>query len=529
MKLKLPFALIAVASVGLSLPSTAQQTVTADPYMAVLRTDPATIRAGMKPVTLDVFVMDSKTMAPSEDLAVTASLSMPSMAGMTFDPPKVSAGTKPGHWSVQVTFPHAGDYVLSLIVKPATGPSTLLAFKITPGIAGASSMQGMGGMQGMAMTGTFGKWPASREGSGTTWQPDSSPMLMTALHSTGGLELTAMGTIQGGFVDDGGKRGDSGLFSSSMIMLMGRRETAGGTFGLHFMASLDAIINSREGVPNLFQNGFTVHGVDVADRKDPHNVFAEVAASFSREFSKDWSGFVYGGPVGEPALGNVMFFHRTSGLEVPEAPISHDSFDGTHISVGVATLGLVYQDKWKIEGSYFNGHEPTDLYTVGDVALNSASGRLSFNPSRDWSFSTSYGYLNSDVNEHRATFGASYSHSLPGGDNLSATAYLGQNIVHGSADSSAWLLEATLFHGDDAYFMRFERADKDELADVPLGRYLISKLLLGDVHNFARDGHLDFGLGAYVGFYGFPSSLEPLYGKSPITLGVFLRIRPGKS
>jgi hypothetical protein len=39
---------------------------------------------------------------------------------------------------------------------------------------------------------------------------------------------------------------------------------------------------------------------------------------------------------------------------------------------------------------------------------------------------------------------------------------------------------------------------------------------------------LDLGLGAYVGFYSFPSSLEPFYGSNPITAGVFFRLRPGR-
>lgn len=354
-------------------------------------------------------------------------------------------------------------------------------------------------------------------------------MFMKTLPSLGGFDFGAMGIVTGGTVDDGGTRGGKGLFSESMIMLMGQREMNGGTLGLHFMTSLDPIVNGRRGVPNLFQGSFDVNGVTVGDRKDPHNVFAEVAASYSHPLSKQWSGFIYGGPVGEPALGNVMYFHRPSGLEIPEAPISHDWFDGTHISFGVATLGLVYQDKWKLEGSAFNSAEPgADLYGIGKFALNSSSGRLSYNPSRDWSFSTSYGYLHSDVNEHRLTFSAAYSRDMARGDNFSVTTYFGQNIVQGSAKSNAWLAEATYYHARDGFFARFERVDKDDLANVPPGTYTINKLLFGDVHNFYSKDQLDYGFGAYAGVYSFPSSLNAFYGKSPLTLGIFLRIRPSQ-
>ncbi len=507
------------------------QTVTGNSYTAALKTDPKTIQPG-KSTTLDIYIMDSTSKTPSENLTITASFNMPAMTGMTLDQPKVTLSDKPGHFNVQLTFPHAGSYKLALTVNPTTGKSATLSFNITPGSAGGaavkdmSGMSGMSGMQGMQMKASLGNWLASREGSGTSWQPDSSPMFMKTLGSLGRFDLSAMGTIQGGYVDDGGTRGDRGFFTNSMLMLMGRRELGGGTLGLHFMTSLDPIINGRHGVPNLFQNGFTVHGVDIGDRKDPHNVFAEIAANYSHPLSKAWTGFIYGGPVGEPALGNVMYLHRTSGLEIPEAPISHDWFDGTHISLGVATLGLVYQDKWKLEGSVFNSHEPSNLYGIGKVELNSASGRLSYNPSHDWSFSTSYGYLDSDVNEHRLTFGGAYSHPLPHGDNLSATAYFGQNIVQGSAKSNAWLAEATYYHAKDAFFARFERVDKDELVNVPPGNYTINKLLFGDVHNFYSKAQIDYGLGAYFGVYSFPSSLNALYGKNPLTFGVFLRIRP---
>ncbi len=536
MRLKFLLASMLAFTLGLLLPSLAQ-TVTANPYMAALKTNPKTIQPG-KSATLDIFIMNLPSMTPSANLTVTASLTMPAMAGMTLDQPNVIPGNVPGHYSVRLTFPQAGSYTLDLTVNPATGKGATLSFKISPGNAGDGAMkampgmpgmQGMASMQGMQMKGSLGNWLANREGSGTSWQPDSSPMFMKMLPSLGGFEFGTMGTLQAGYVDAGGRRGDRGFFSNSMIMLMGRKELGGGVLGLHFMTSLDPLLNGARGVPNLFQNGFTVHGIDVGDRKDPHNIFAEVAVSYSHPLSKDWAAFLYGGPVGEPALGNAMYLHRTSGLEIPEAPISHDWFDGSHISFGVVTLGVVYRNKWKMEGSAFNNAEPgKNQYGIGPVALNSASGRLSYNPSRDWSFTTSYGYLNSDVNQHRFTLGAAYSHSLPHGDNLSVTAYFGQNIVQGSATSNAWLAEATYYHAREGFFARFERVDKGELVDVPPGNYTINKLLFGDVHNFTSKGGLDYGVGAYIGVYSYPSSLNASYGTNPLTFGVFLRIRPSK-
>jgi hypothetical protein len=526
-------ALLAAAFVY-PLPAHAQQAVTVVPYMATLETDPKSLEIG-KPATLELFVMDSVTMAPSEHLDVKATVSMPSMAAMIMDTPKVATGKKPGRYLISLTFPHAGNYRLTIEVRGKGGKSTKLAMTILPGSASKADAA-MEGMSGMQMKAALGDWTASREGSGTSWQPDSSPMFMKMLPSVGGFDLSAMGTVQFGYVNDGGKRGEKEFFSDSMIMLMGQKEEAGGTLGLDFMTSLDPIINGEDGVPDLFQTGETAHGVPLVDRQHPHNLFSELAASYSHPLGKDWSAFVYGGPVGEPALGNVMFMHRPSGLEIPEAPITHHWFDSTHISFGVATLGVTYQDRWKLDGSVFNGHEPGEnRYTIGPEGLNSASGRLSYNPDRDWSLSASYGYLDSPeaiapgVNEHRLTMSVAYSHNFSNGDNVSATAYLGQDIVEGnSTPSNGWLGEATYYHARDAIFTRFENVDKDDLYNVPPGNYAINKLVFGDVHNFYTRDQIEYGLGAYLGFYSFPGSLDTLYGSNPVTFGIFLRIRPSK-
>lgn len=479
---------------------------------------------------LQIAITDSKG-AAIKDAKVTVSVAITSMDMGTTRPKVTNKGD--GTYSAAVNFSMAGPWRVVVRVETSGHKALTKSFDFQPKPMGGDGMQGMEGMQ---MKANLGDWPANREGSGTSWQPDSSPMFMKMLPSLGGFDLSTMGTIQAGYVDAGGNRGGKGFFSDSMIMLMGRKDLGGGTLGLDFMTSLDPIINGEDGVPDLFQTGETAHGVPLVDRQHPHNIFSELAASYSHSLTKEWTGFIYGGPVGEPALGNVMFLHRASGFEIPEAPISHHWFDSTHISFGVATLGLVYNDKWKFEGSVFNGHEPGEnRYTIGPEGLNSASGRFSYNPCRDWSFSTSYGYLSSPealspgVNEHRLTFSAAYSHELPHGDNLSATAYFGQNIVEGSpTKSDAWLAEATYYHAKEGIFTRFERVDKDELYNVPTGNYTINKLLFGDVHNFYSKDQLDYGLGAYAGVYSFPSSLDPFYGKSPFTFGVFLRVRPSK-
>ena len=46
--------------------------------------------------------------------------------------------------------------------------------------------------------------------------------------------------------------------------------------------------------------------------------------------------------------------------------------------------------------------------------------------------------------------------------------------------------------------------------------------------NFARSGGFEYGVGAYLALYSFPSSLNDYYGKNPVSFGIFLRVRPEK-
>lgn len=395
----------------------------------------------------------------------------------------------------------------------------------------------MGGMQMGSMKGTQGDWSMNRQGSGTSWIPDTSPMFMKMLPSWNGFEVNFMGSATLNYADAGGRRGDSQLFSNSMAMLMARREYGdGGVLGLQFMASLDPLFNGKKGYPNLFQTGETANGEPLKDRQHPHDLISEVALSYSRPITSTTRAIGYFGLVGEPALGGSMFLMRPSGMENPEAPISHHWFDSSHITFGVATLGLSFDNKWKVEASTFNGTEPDeDRYDIDTIKFDSYSGRLSFNPNENWSYQVSYGFLKEPedtlepgVSQHRLTASAMYNLPLSNGDNLSLAFLYGQNTKAGEDSTNAFALEGTYYRRATSFFARFERVEKDELVDVPEGTYTINKFTFGAVHDFMKRGGFDIGLGGFVGVYAFPSSLEPFYGKSPVSLGVFLRIRPSR-
>src|SRR5208283_4549834 len=129
------------------------------------------------------------------------------------------------------------------------------------------------------------------------------------------------------------------------------------------------------------------------DRQHPHNFFMEMAVTYTLPIKNESSAFAYFGLPGEPALGPPVYMQRFSGIDNPEAPITHHWLDSTHVTFGVGTLGFIW-NKWKLEGSVFTGREP-DQYRWGmnSPTFDSQSVRLSYNPAPDWALQTSYGHI----------------------------------------------------------------------------------------------------------------------------------------
>src|SRR4051812_44361438 len=209
---------------------------------------------------------------------------------------------------------------------------------------------------GMAMTGFLGPYPQTREGSGTSWVPETTP------HEGFHQQLADWSVMTHGWINlnydrQAGPRGGEKTFVSGMLMAMAQRPLGDGTFGVRAMLSPEPFMGPS-GYPLLLATGETADGrTQLVDRQHPHDLFMELAATYSYNLSSTSSLFVYGGLPGEPALGPPAFMHRTSGMDNPEAPISHHWLDSTHIAFGVVTGGLVLNN-WKFDASSFRGREP---------------------------------------------------------------------------------------------------------------------------------------------------------------------------
>jgi hypothetical protein len=389
------------------------------------------------------------------------------------------------------------------------------------------------GVPHMSMHGMYGLYPMTREASGTSWQPDSTPH--EGLHNMGETWMTmAHGFAYLVHDKQGGPRGESKTFVPNMGMLMGQRDLGPGTLGLRAMLSLDPLMG-KAGYPLLLQTGETADGVNpLIDRQHPHDLFMELAASYSVPLNKDSSAFFYVGFPGEPALGPPAFMHRVSGVDNPEAPITHHWLDSTHITFGVLTTGYQWKNL-RLEVSGFHGREPDQLrYNFDHGKIDSASARLSYNPSENWALQISHGFIKSpeqltpDDHLHRTTASASYNRALSDG-NVQTTVAWGRN-VHSEHTLDAYLLESAYrFSQQHTVFGRLERAAKDELfldgAEQAGQTFKVSKLSVGYVYDFPLWQRMKFGVGGLVSAYALPSQLDTVYGSSPNSWMLFGRVK----
>jgi Heavy metal binding domain len=384
--------------------------------------------------------------------------------------------------------------------------------------------------------------PMSREGSGTSWLPDSSPMYARMFMFDDNM-LMLHGAIFPRYTNVSTRRGDDRIDAPNWIMAMYSHPLGDSAqFGARLMMSLDPLTEGGRGYPLLFQSGESWNGEPLHDRQHPHDLFDELSISYSQKFDHDLSAYVYFGYPGEPALGPPTFMHRPSAMDDPDAPLGHHWQDSTHVTFGVATAGLVWSrfGGIKIEGSIFTGREPDeDRYNFDQPDFDSYSGRISWNPTRNLALQVSYGYIHSpealepELNRHRTTASVIYNLPLGHDSNWSNSFVWGQNHdTAGQGKTQSFLVESNYQRGRDTVYFRWERVEKsghelvlNEGADTrifPVGAYT-----LGYVRDLSHGNGIDIGLGTQFTINNRPDTLDRYYGDDlGYAFQFFLRIRP---
>jgi hypothetical protein len=383
--------------------------------------------------------------------------------------------------------------------------------------------------------------PMSRNGSGTAWVPDSSPMYMY-MHGNKRSNWMVHGNVVLRYnkqdLFDKGFRGDTKVDAPNWFMGMYNRLVGSrGLLNATAMISFDAISVGGRGYPLLFQSGETYNGNRLVDRQHPHDFISGLSVGYTHMVNKDVDLTTYFGYPGEPALGPTAFMHRISALNNPDAVLGHHWQDATHIMFGVGTVGLRYKDL-KLEGSIFTGREPDEnRYNFDMARFDSYSYRISFNPTPDYSIQFSQGFLHEPemlepgVDVTRTTASIMRSQSLRT-MNWSQTLVWGMNDkeFHRTKEHSV-LYENNLQFQGQAIYGRYEyvRKSAEELeleTTLGPGTFNIHTLTLGYNRNISPAAPVEILAGLQTTI-NFPDKrLKRIYGSVPVGLEIYLQLRP---
>src|SRR5206468_626252 len=179
--------------------------------------------------------------------------------------------------------------------------------------------------------------PMSREGSGTSWLPDSSPMY-GRMFMFDENTLMLHGAIFPRYTNVSTRRGDDRIDAPNWFMAMFSHPFGSNAqLGARLMMSLDPLTEGGRGYPLLFQSGESWNDQPLHDRQHPHDLFDELSVSLSQKFDSysgrmSWNptrnlalqvsyGYIHSPEALEPELNR----HRTTASLIYNLPLGPDS------------------------------------------------------------------------------------------------------------------------------------------------------------------------------------------------------------
>lgn len=381
--------------------------------------------------------------------------------------------------------------------------------------------------------------PMTRNGSGTGWMPDSSIM-----YGHGIMTNQWMFMFHGNIflrsnwqdITHKSDRGDQKTDAPNWFMGMGQRKIGEhGLFRFSAMFSLDPITIGSRGYPLLYQSGETYNNQPIVDRQHPHDLFSELSVAYTHMITRDIDLTAYLAYPGEPALGPVAFMHRNSAQNNPDAPLGHHWQDATHITYGVATIGLRV-GIIKAEGSIFTGREPDDSrYGLDKPRFDSYSLRILCNPNEQIALQISQAFITSpealhpEENIMRTTASVIHNLQLAGTNRYVATTIVwGYNS--GDEAGNSILIEPNVQLDRTAIYARYEWVEKTA-ADLNLLQFEqqrtfnVQAITLGVNQVFLRMIGNNVAAGLQFTMFAAPQ-LADVYGNNPMSLEVYLRFYP---
>jgi hypothetical protein len=337
----------------------------------------------------------------------------------------------------------------------------------------------------------------------------------------------------GMFNHQGGRRGGDEFRVPNWWMGMFSRKVSSSDLTINTMLSLDPLTVGKKGYRELFQIGETLEGQPLVDRQHPHDVFMQLAVIWRVPVGSRTGLTIAGAPSGEPAIGPIAFMHRPSAVLNPMAPLSHHTFDSTHISFGVVTAAID-RGPWMVEGSLFNGREPDeDRWDFDFGPLDSFAGRVWYRPAPEWEFQVSSARLREpealEQGDITRTTGSGAWLRRSASDFLAATVAIGHNAKDHD-DQSSVLAELSGKRGRHGAYTRLEAHQVETAKLSPSAPHdridTVVAFTLGGVRDLVTTRGINATAGAGVTMYGVPEILTGTHGARPLSFQIFLRIQP---
>lgn len=386
---------------------------------------------------------------------------------------------------------------------------------------------------------TIFELPRARLGSGTSWQPDASP-LYSVIPTVGRWGLMVHGNLYTGYNWYGSKRGGQRFMGRNTLMGSLFRTFKKSEVLLRLALSFEPLTIGSRGYPLILQTGQTRDGAErLHDRQYALDFFRELAVLYTWHVTPRWAASVYAAAAGEPAVGPNSFTQRVSASPDPIAPLGFQLQESSHSSFGVLTVGA-FTRTLKLEASWFNGRVPgSRRYGIYIRKPDSYSVRVSWNPAPEWSGQVSYAFFEEPVplepKEQQHRLSGSVSHTMSfAGDLMVASTLSGAMRVRSSIAGAALLGEIYLnLRTHHAIYGRFEILQKSGI-ELELSRpaeptrelHAVGTLALGYVYYFGPFISLSPGLGVRGSVSPVARELERDYGtRAPLGVMVYAQLR----
>jgi hypothetical protein len=345
-----------------------------------------------------------------------------------------------------------------------------------------------------------------------------------------------------------GPRGFDKTFSTNWFMPMIGHDFGRQTLSFRTMFSIEPATITHRRYPELFQTGETAFGLPIVDGQHPHDLFMEIAGRYDYKLSEASRLYVYGGPVGEPALGPTAYPHRASASENPVAVLGHHQEDSTHVSNNVITTGFS-SGPVQLEASTFHGREPDEnRWNIDGGVPDSFSARITAAANDNLLGQFSIGRINDrealETNLDTVRMTASIAHGVQFSKGHLATSLIwGRNKDLQGGERrifNSYTAESTFQWNRNWLWTRIENVDRDRtllvgekpaaltVEEDPVGR--VQAYTFGYERDFPIGiSSINAGLGFQATVYGVPSALKSVYGNHPAGFTIFLHLRPSTS